>query len=121
MEDMELAEKIFGIDVPTCKGKWTRPKNKIGNSNDRIELPPKLNMNGREVELAIDVYFVNNEAFLHTLDRTLKCPHCAVLGTHRKGQAYNKENLIEGLNDILQKYNHGDVRIKTIHADNEFA
>ena len=42
MEDMDLAEKLFGIDVPACKGKWTRPKNKIINSNKKGTLVKKM-------------------------------------------------------------------------------
>ena len=27
-EDMNLAEKVFGLDVPNCEGKWVRGKEK---------------------------------------------------------------------------------------------
>ena len=37
-----------------------------------------------------------------------------------KGQAYNKEVLLAGLNHILWKYNKADVVISKLHADNEF-
>ena len=72
------------------------------------------------MELAVDVVFINNEVFLHTLDRKIKCPHSVVLGTRVKGQAYNKEVLLAGLNHIFRKYNNADVVISKLHADNEF-
>ena len=117
---MNLAEKVFRPDVPTCKGKWVRKKPKGVKDDDTIELPPKLRLKGMEMELAIDVLFINNEAFLHTVDRKIKCPNAVVLGTPAKGRSYDKETLFQGLDQILRKYNRADVVITKIHADNEF-
>ena len=40
--------------------------------SDVVELPPELENRGREVELAMDVVFIDNESFLHTVDRSLR-------------------------------------------------
>ena len=102
-EDMNLAEKIYGPDVPTCKGKWTKRKPKIVKDKDTIDLLPELRIKGMETELAIDMVYINDKAFLHILNRKIKCLHTVVLGTCAKGQAYDKEVLLAGLNHILHK------------------
>ena len=81
-DDVNLAERIFKADVPTCKGKGTKPKPPIVTTIDKIELPPELDTKGREVELAIYIVFINNEAFLHTKDRTIKFKGISTLGTY---------------------------------------
>ena len=53
------------------------------------------------VELAMGVFFIEGEAFLHALDRSLKCHHAVVLGTVRKGEGYNKEVFYQGLDDVM--------------------
>ena len=117
---MQLAERVFGTDVPLCKGKWVAKKPPVVRREDHIELPPELNVKGREVDLAVDVVYINKEAFLHGLDRTIKCPNLVVLGTYAKGEAPTSETLGGAIGQIIQKYNQANVTIKTIHADNEF-
>ena len=119
-EDMNLAEKIFGLDVPNTKGKWAKERPKAVSNEDFVELPPELEVAGKEMELAIDVVYINRECFLHTVDRTIKEPSCVILGTYSKGEAPTSEILYKGLDEIIQKYNRADVRISVIHADNEF-
>ena len=85
-----------------------------------MELPSKLQMNGKEVDLAVDVVYINQEAFLHAVDRTIKCPSCVAIGTYTKGEAPTKETLTAAISEIVRKYNRANVRIRTIHADNEF-
>ena len=58
---------------------------------DVIELPPELRTEGMEGDLAIDVVFVNNKAFLHTLNRRLKYPSLVVLGTKKKSKNHEPE------------------------------
>ena len=41
VSDVNLAEEIFGRDVPTLKGKSTRPKTKTVKDK-RIELPGEI-------------------------------------------------------------------------------
>ena len=119
-EDFDLANKIFGKDAATCKGKWVRPKPMEAKDSDMVDLPKELRISGTELDLAIDVLFINAEAFLHCLDRRIKCPNLVILGTRAKGRSYNKQVLVEGLDICLQKYNRAGITIKTIHADNEF-
>ena len=87
---------------------------------DHIELPPKLQLDGRETDLAVDVVYINKETFLPAIDRTVKCPNCIMLGTYAKGEAPTSETLGAAIGDIVRKYNKANVSIRTIHADNEF-
>ena len=61
LEDIQLAEKMFGKDVATLKGKSVKPHPPVVTKEDVIELPPELIHNRRKVDLAIDVIFINDE------------------------------------------------------------
>ena len=58
-EDMNLAEQVFGLDVPNTKGKWVNQKAKVVSNEDVVELPPELDLSGKEMELAIDIVYIN--------------------------------------------------------------
>ena len=73
-----------------------------------------------KLEIAIDVVYINKEAFLHSVDRRIRCLNIVVLETRAKGRGYNKEILAKGIDIILRFYNRSDVTITKIHADNEF-
>lgn len=68
VEYVNLTENIFESDVENCKGKSNRPSPPVVTTNDLIELPVELNTAGRKVNSAIDVVYINNESFLHTVD-----------------------------------------------------
>ena len=119
-KDMNLAKRVFGLDVPNVKGKWVKEKPKIVSNEDVIEIPPELDLAGKEMELAVDVVYINRECFLHTVNRTIKEPSCVTLGTYTKGEAPTKETLYHALDEVMRKYNRADVRISILHADNKF-
>ena len=62
-EDMNLAERIFGLDVPNTKGKWVKEKPNIVSNEDIIKIPPELDLTGKEMELAVDIVYINRECF----------------------------------------------------------
>ena len=105
--------------MPMCNGKWVRQKSVIA-TNNVVELPKELDIKGPKVALAINMFFVNNKAFLHAIDQKVKLNSCVVLGTKKKKEGYDKEILFSGIDKVLWFYNHADAYIKTIHADNEF-
>ena len=72
--------------TPNTKGKWVKEKPNVVSNEDFIEIPPELDLVGREMELAIDVVYINRECFLHAVDRTIKEPSCVTLGTYSKGE-----------------------------------
>ena len=85
------------------------------NKSDVVDLPQELQIT--EAELAIDVFFLENEAFLHCVDRTIKGKTAVPLRTTKKAKG---ADLLEALKKVVRFYNKADVTIKMIHADNEF-
>ena len=70
--DVDLALRIFKADVPTCKGKSTAPRPPVVTTEDVVELPDELQHKGRKIELTIDVVYISDQSFLHSVDRTIK-------------------------------------------------
>ena len=117
---MNKMKKIFSKDRATLKGKSTKSYPPVVNKNDVIEIPPELEVKGMRLELAIDVVYINDQSFLHAVDRTIKLRGIAHLGTRKKKESYTKEMIFAGLDVILRHYNKNDTWVSLIHADNEF-
>ena len=66
VQDVKLAEKIFGPDIGTIKGKTTRRK-PLPVSPSLIEIPRELISKQKAVVLAIDDMKVNGLYFLTTI------------------------------------------------------
>ena len=62
-------QKIFGRDVPTLKGKSVRSKS-VPVKDERIKLSEELQLRNKELELAIDILFIDRSIFLVSIDRT---------------------------------------------------
>ena len=58
-----------------------KQKPKIVKNHDIIDLPKELQVKRMEMELAINILFINNEAFLYSIDQRIKCSNLIVLGT----------------------------------------
>ena len=70
-QDVTNAEKIFGKDVSSLKGKSTRPR-PTTVINDYVDIPRDIVENNSEVELCMDIMFINELPFLTTIDRQIK-------------------------------------------------
>ena len=91
--------------MPTLKGKATAPRPPVVTTEDVIELPTELQHNGRKIELAIDVVYINDQSFLHLVDRSIKLKLLTALGTRKKGENYDAKLLYEGIDNVLRHYN----------------
>jgi hypothetical protein len=71
MEDLNIAEKIFGADMSSLKGQLTCRKS-TPVWEDTVEIPEELIASNREIELCIDILYVNECGFMTTIDRTIR-------------------------------------------------
>ena len=70
-EDVDVAEKIFGPDIATLKGKSTRPKPKPVRA-DLVAVPKEFLTEHRNLELCMDIMFANGLPMFTGIDRTIK-------------------------------------------------
>jgi hypothetical protein len=107
VQDINVAEKIFGLDVATLKGRTTKKK-AIIVQNKEIKIPPELKAQCENLTFFIDIMFVNGMPMLTGIDN----PVCF---WYR-----NAMDLYEGIDRMLCFYNKNGFFVKTICADNEF-
>ena len=111
-KDTTIAQDIFGQDRDNLKGKSRKlpPKPVVIN---KIDLPSEFN-NIQDLELFIDIMFVNGMAFMTCIDdpnwyrATCYLPNCKA------------EELYKGLGHMTRFYNGARHTIKMIHIDNKF-
>jgi Reverse transcriptase (RNA-dependent DNA polymerase) len=113
IEDINIAEKIFGPDVGALKGKTTRQK-PAPVVNDYVEVPKELIDNHHNVTLCMDGIKINGVPFLTTISRNIMY-RTAEWVPNQTPEAYRSV-----LDNIFQTYNKAGFRIAIIHCDNEF-
>ena len=110
---MDLAQKIYGLDVAYAKGKSTRKRPPIA-VEDTVAVPPELYEFQRAVDLCIDTLFINGHGFLSTVSKRLyyrTCTYCPA----REIKYYRS-----ALKEVIGVYQHASFHIGTISADREF-
>jgi len=71
IEDINNAEKIFGKDVSTLKGRSTQKK-PIPVIDESIEIPKEIIDNNQKNTLYMDIMFINQQAMLTAVDKVIK-------------------------------------------------
>ena len=63
-----------------------QPRQPIITRNDVIKLPDELQHNRRNLDLAIDVVYINYEGLLYSVDRIVRLKLLSILGTRKQGK-----------------------------------
>ena len=111
-KDVDLAEMIFGKDLGTIKGKTTRQK-PVPMVHDQITIPPEISDRG-DLELCLDIMFVNELPYMTTISRDLYYRTALSLPTR------TERDLYKSLDEVLRMYNAGGFAITKIYCDGEF-
>ena len=112
-KEIILAEKVYGPDVGTKKGKGTRRRpNQVVDAS--IELPDELMDLQKEVTVSLDGMEINSVKFMTTIAHDLYYRTAQYISDSVKSQ-YEKV-----LNELYTVYKNGDFNIEEIHCDNEF-
>ena len=113
IDDVNIAEQIFGPDVGSIKGKTTRHK-PMPVVADYIEIPPEIYSNHQNIILCIDGIKINKLFFLTTISRSIMY-RTAEYVPNKTSEAYRSV-----LDNVFRIYNTAGFCITTIHCDNEF-
>ena len=71
IEDVNIAEKIYGPDIGMLKGKITRQK-PVPVVTDLVEVPVEIKEQQADITLCIDIMYVNGFPMFTCIDRTIK-------------------------------------------------
>jgi hypothetical protein len=112
-EDVNNAKKIFGADMSSLRGKLARCKS-TPVQEDAIEIPEELILQNQEIDLCIDIMYVNECGFMTTINRTIQFSSALPIENRTHEEYYCV------LDMVLRLYNSAGFHIKTIHCDGEF-
>ena len=112
-EDIIAAEKIFGPDVGSLKGKTVRRSTDHVDTRS-VDIPADLMSQYREVTLAGDIMFVNKIPFFTTISRSIK------FGTVEAIKDKKASTLVTAVKQVVSIYKKRGFSVKMICMDGEF-
>jgi hypothetical protein len=87
IEDVNVAERIFGPDIGTLKGKSTRKKPTPVKS-DLIEIPRELKQLHQDLTFCMDIMFINGMRMLTGIDRSIRFRALTALDSRSESDIY---------------------------------
>ena len=111
-DDVRRAEKIYGPDLGSLKGKTTRKKSPFVDT--AFIVPPRIEEQHKDITLTIDVLHVNGVPFLVTTSRKIH------FGTIDALASTTDDKIILSLRKIIALYRRGGLRPRMILADGAF-
>ena len=114
-DDAKRAILIYGPDVATLKGKMTRRAAAARvPTYMAVPLPPPIEEHHRDVTLCIDFLFVQGIGFFHTISRGIGFRTVSAVPNRSKATILREVRTCQNLYEVR------GLRVRDIHADNEF-
>ena len=113
VEDVEVAEDIFGKDIHTLKGKTTRQA-PFAVTSDCIEIPQEILQPHNNVTVGMDFMFINGIAFHVTASSGIK--FCTIEDVPNK----SVKRALESFKAVVKSHNERELQVANPLGDNEF-
>ena len=112
-DDVDRAFRIYGKAEPLLRGKMVAPSQQQNNSL-QVPLHKLLTERQKNIQLFIDIFFVNGIAFVHTKSKPLNFITIRKINNRKKG------SILKVLRTITTMYLTRGFTISDVYADNEF-
>jgi hypothetical protein len=113
IEDIKIAEDIYGPDIAALKGKTVRKK-PIQVKEDFIKIPQAIKQAHKNVKLSADVLFVNKIPILVTISENIGFTTVEILPSRKI------KVLAKAFDNVIELYGNKGFNVTIINTDPEF-